>query len=576
MADSTPTADPLAWWREARFGLFIHWGLYAHPAGFWKGQPVPSLGEWIMRNAKIPIPEYEAIAKEFNPANFDAEAWVSLAAAAGMKYLVITAKHHDGFAMYHSPSCPYNIVDATPFGRDPMQELAAACARHGLKMCFYYSQAQDWHAPGGAGHWELAEGAPWWSQTVEAEAFAQYLEDKVKPQVTELLTQYGPIGLIWFDTPVVITREQSVALRELVHSLQPDCLVSGRVGHGVGDYGSLGDNQIPRGPVSGDWETPATLNDTWGFKSDDHNWKPVKDLLYLLVDLTSKGVNYLLNVGPTGLGEIPPPSVNRLQAIGRWMDVNGEAIHGTSPNPFPFEFEWGRITVKGERMYLLFYEWPARFELSGLRNQVKRAWLLAEPATAVPCRQSVDTALDHHRLTLDLPAAPDDLVSVVCLELDGPADVDASLVQQPTGAVDLPAYLAERHDTEAARLSVTNSGTIHGWKSPDAWLSWRFKLLRPGKYLVKGVLGSQHHDQAARPGPSVRVEIAGQSVSGVLGLNERIMSPRAQYFPEHATALGEVTLAEPGWVEVALRAVDIPAECGEGLTACAVMLTPVA
>jgi len=214
-----------------------------------------------------------------------------------------------------------------------MQELAAACARHGLRMCFYYSQAQDWHAPGGAGHWELAEGENWTRQKVDPEAFAQYLEDKVKPQVTELLTQYGPIGLIWFDTPVVITREQSVALRELVHSLQPDCLVSGRVGHDVGDYGSLGDNQIPRGPVTGAWETPATLNDTWGFKSDDHHWKSTKDLLYLLVDLASKGVNYLLNVGPTGLGEIPPPSVDLLRAIGAWMDVNGEAIHGTAPNP---------------------------------------------------------------------------------------------------------------------------------------------------------------------------------------------------------------------------------------------------
>ena len=575
MADTqpSPSTDPLAWWREARFGLFIHWGLYAKPAGFWKGQAIPSLGEWIMRNAKIPIPEYEAIANEFNPANFDAEQWVSMAADAGMKYLVITAKHHDGFGMYHSPSCPYNIVDATPFDRDPMKELAEACARHGLRMCFYYSQAQDWHAPGGAGHWELAKGQNWTRQDIDPEAFVQYLEDKVKPQVTELLTQYGPIGLIWFDTPVAITKEQSLELKELVHSLQPDCLVSGRVGHEVGDYGSLGDNQIPRGPVVGAWETPATMNDTWGFKSDDHNWKSVEDLLYLLVDLASKGVNYLLNVGPTALGEIPQPSIERLAAIGDWMDVNGEAIYGTSPNPFPFEFEWGRITAKEDRLYLLFTTWPERFELSGLRSEVKRVSLLAEPETAIPFVQSTNAGLDHHSLRLDLPDAPEPLVSVVCVELSDPLDVDASLVQQPTGALELPAYLALRHEPAEGELSLSRNGAITGWKTTDAMLSWRFKLLQPGRFTVHAVLGPNQHSKA-KPGCTVRIELDGQAVSGPLTTEQRVSSPRAQYFPEYTTAIGEVRLSEPGWIEVRLRAVEIPESCTDGLTACAVALKP--
>ncbi|NCP34646.1 MAG: alpha-L-fucosidase, partial [Armatimonadetes bacterium] len=206
-------ADPLAWWREARFGMFIHWGVYAVPAGEWQGERIPSLGEWIMRNAKIPIAEYEKLAEQFAPVKFDAEEWVAIAKEAGMKYLVITSKHHDGFAMFKSAH-PYNIVDATPYRQDVMAALAAACAKAGIRLCFYYSQAQDWHAPGGAGHWEEDPGVGWWSQQVEPERFAQYLEEKAKPQVRELLTQYGPIGLIWFDTPVVITREQSTELRD--------------------------------------------------------------------------------------------------------------------------------------------------------------------------------------------------------------------------------------------------------------------------------------------------------------------------------------------------------------------------
>ena len=420
--------DPLAWWRKARFGMFIHWGVYAVPAGVWKGRDIPGIGEWIMFKARIPVKDYSPLAEKFNPLKFNADKWARIAKNAGMKYIVITAKHHDGFAMYDSACSDYDIVDRTPYARDPMADLAKACRKHGLKLCFYYSQTQDWHDPNGARNsWDFDE---------DKKDFAEYLRRKVRPQVRELLTRYGPVGLIWFDTPYAITRAQSMGLRRLVHSLQPKCLVSGRVGHGVGDYGSMGDNQIPAGRVAGDWETPATMNDTWGFKTRDRNWKSAKTLLRLLCDLASKGANYLLNVGPTAEGVIPKPSVDRLAEIGKRMKVNSEAVYGTSASPYPYEFDWGRITRKPGKLYLLMYKWRRRFTLYGLRNKVKGAYLLADKRRRpIDLTQTHDRKMDHHAVKLRLPARPDRRVSVVVLQIAGKADVDESPIQQPTGPV---------------------------------------------------------------------------------------------------------------------------------------------
>src|SRR5450432_1364792 len=255
----------MKWFREAKFGLFIHWGLYAIPAGEWKGQPIAGIGEWIMNRATIPVTEYAQLASQFNPVKFDAEEWVKLAEDAGQKYIVITSKHHDGFAMYRSAVSKYNVFDATPFHRDPLKELAAACARHGIKFGFYYSQSQDWHEPNGAGNtWDFGPD--------DKKDYDQYLRGKAEPQVKELLTNYGPMCLVWFDTPHMMTAERGQRFADIIRTLQPATLIDGRLG-AEGDYRSMGDNKIPDDVLSGDWEVPATVNHTWGYKKDDKDWK---------------------------------------------------------------------------------------------------------------------------------------------------------------------------------------------------------------------------------------------------------------------------------------------------------------
>jgi alpha-L-fucosidase len=377
-----------------------------------------------MNRAKIPVAEYEQLASQFNPVKFNAEEWVQMAEDAGMKYIVITSKHHDGFAMYGSHSSKYNIVDATLFHRDPLKELAAACARHKIKFGFYYSQSQDWHEPNGAGNtWDFGPN--------EKKDYDQYLRGKAEPQVKELLTGYGPVALIWFDTPQMMTGDRATRFIDILRSMQPATLIDGRLGE-KGDYRSMGDNQIPNEVLREDWEVPATLNRTWGFKKDDTDWKSTEDLTFKLVDIVSKGGNYLLNVGPTAEGVIPQASQDNLRGVGRWLKVNGEAIYGAGPTPFGPELgevdnttrdrkgnpgfkiakEW-RCTTKPGKLYLHLFRWPnGSFELAKAEGTVKRAYLLADGK-----RAALKVKQEGGKVTIALPAkAPDAIDSVIVLE----------------------------------------------------------------------------------------------------------------------------------------------------------------
>ena len=379
-----------------------------------------------MNRAKIPVREYETLAAQWNPVKFDAEAWVRLAQDAGMKYVVITSKHHDGFALVGSKASAYDVVDATPFKRDVLKELAAACAKAGLPLGFYYSQAQDWHEPNGAGNtWDFGPD--------EKKDFDRYLREKAEPQVRELLTGYGPVALVWFDTPRLMTPERAQRFTDLVRSLQPNTLIDGRLG-AAGDYVSTGDNVVPSQVGDQAWETPATINHTWGYKKDDHDWKSPGDVTFKLVDIVSKGGNYLLNVGPMADGTIPLPSQDTLRAVGRWLKTNGEAVYGAGPTPFGDELgepsargakdlrgnplflsrsEW-RVTTKPGRLYFTFFQEPrAAFELPAMKNAVRRAYRLADGA---PVEVKVEAGL--RTLAIERPLI-DPMATVVVVEIEG-------------------------------------------------------------------------------------------------------------------------------------------------------------
>ncbi|MDD4079809.1 MAG: alpha-L-fucosidase [Eubacteriales bacterium] len=363
-------AKKASWWSEGKFGLFVHWGLYALLAGEYRGKRTHNIAEWIMHDLKIPRQEYEKLAGYFQPSDFNANAVVRMARDAGMRYLVFTAKHHDGFAMFDSKASPYNIVAATPYGRDPAEDFRRACDKYGLKLCFYYSQAQDWHHPGGIEE-RFRDPNP---------RFREYLDEKCIPQLKELLTNYGDIGLIWFDTPMRMTRAESSELTGLVRSIQPDCLISGRVGHGLGDYMTTGDNFLPLLPYPKPFEVPATINHTWGYSRFDTNWKSAGHLIRSLVKTVSRGGNYLLNIGPDAYGRVPEDSVNRIGEIGAFMRENGEALYGASPVPiYPYDVgDWCLFTAKPHALYLHLLEKREDIYLLGIKNKPLRATLLID------------------------------------------------------------------------------------------------------------------------------------------------------------------------------------------------------
>jgi len=544
----------MEWWRDARFGMFIHWGLYSQAAGYWNGQPTSGAGEWIMTDMRIPRNQYATLASHFDPVKFNADQWAEAAHKAGMKYLVITSKHHEGFCMFKTTATDYNVVDATPWHKDPLLALSKACRRHGINFCVYYS-IMDWHSPNQAPA-NPDPDHPAYNPTSfirgQKEAYIQYMET----ELAELIAKYHP-GLIWFDGQWMNgwTDEDGQQLYHYLRKLDPKIIINNRV-KGAGDY-ETPEQYIPSNGLPGrDWETCMTMNDTWGYKRNDNDWKSTRTLIRNLVDIASKGGNYLLNVGPTGEGLIPDASIERLNEIGQWMKVNGTAIYGTSAGPFTRQLPWGRCTSKTSGhntvLYLHVFDWPVNGRLLvPLSNKIKRASLLLAPSTALKTEMSKDGE------TIFLPQhAPDDISSTVVVKLDGAPEVlTIPILQNSDGSIMLTASQADLHGSQIQYESGSSHDDIGYWFEPDDWVDWTFRVSHPGKFMITA--------EIAAPAPTeFQVSSAGQDFH----LTAPVTGDYFHYKPVrigevNITAVGDVTLAihpvKDGWQPMNVRSVRL-------------------
>lgn len=407
------------------YAMFIHWGLFSNIANVWDGKTYYGVGEWLMNKnmAGVDRDEYMAVAKTFNPVHFDAMKIAQLAKDAGMKYIIITSKHHDGFAMYHSQCNKFNIYDATPFHRDPMKELAEACKKLDLGFGFYYSHNQDWTYPGGS-------GGPRVDKEGNRKTFDDYYHEKCLPQVKEITQNYGPMTLIWFDTPGGMSAKYSKELVDLVHKNQPQAFVSGRVGNDLGDYQTLGDMEVPLKNIDGLWESVDVTNDSWGYAWYDNNWKSPKQILMNLLSTVARGGTYMLNIGPDGMGDVPQMVQQSLRAAGKWIARYPQTVYGATSSPWGHALPWGDVVQQGNKLYLLVYQWPnsGRLYLPGLKTGIQKAALLNGQK-----RQHLSYNSQANGTELMVPhAQPEQLVNVIELSLSSAEpNVDQTLNVDP-------------------------------------------------------------------------------------------------------------------------------------------------
>lgn len=482
----TNSAARTQFFQDGNYGLFMHWGLYSHLGGQWKDQTFYGIGEWIKRQMKIPEAEYMGLAKEFNPVDFDAKEIVRVAKQAGMKWIIITSKHHEGFAMFKSAH-PFNIVDATPFQRDPMKELAEACRAAGLGFGFYYSHNQDWTAPGGSGGpAKNADGSP--------ATFDHYFREKCYPQVKEICTQYGPLKFVWFDTPGNMPKEHVLALVDLVKSNQPGALMCSRVGHGLGDYDSKGDMEVPLRNATNLWETCDTTDDSWSYAWYDQNWKDSREILHRLVSTVGRGGTYLLNVGPDGRGRLPEGAVKYLLKAGEWIKRYPQVVYAAGPSPFGHALAWGDVTTQGKTLHLAVFTWPVdgQLWLPGLQAEIASAAILKPDGTSAP----LPWKKEGNWTVFALPPGPpaDRPAAVLAVTLKGDAKGDETLGIYPNCASDLPVEFAQV--SGATKKENRWMDKFGEWKfamqagawQPGGKAVWTVEVAQAGDYYVDLVL----------------------------------------------------------------------------------------
>jgi alpha-L-fucosidase len=473
----------IQWFKDAKFGMFIHWGLFSQTGGSWNGKNYYGISEWMMNRGKIPAAGYAAIAKRFNPTQFNAQQWAQIAKDAGMKYMVVTAKHHEGFAMFDSKVSDFNIVKATPYGKDPMKTLSQAVRDAGLKFGFYYSQYLDWHEPNGGGNrWDFDDAK---------KDYALYYKTKSIPQIKELVSNYGPLGLLWFDQSGGLDKAGTQKLIDEVRAIQPGCLISSRVGNGLGDFKDYGDGEVPAVVTApGAWEALFTHNDSWGYSKFDYNFKTPKEIIRLLATVSSKGGNLILNVGPDSTGQIPPYSVKYLHQVGNWLKVNGEAIYGTAQG-FIGPQAWGVTTSKPGKLFLHVFDRPRNgiILVPGMEQTVTRVHLLANKQPLTFTKKGGD-------LLVKLPMLTDDNNTVIVvdytgkvgqLSTDAPLMVSAQYSSNPLDA-------AYAHVSGNSQIkSITSSHYFGDWKHntcitnmtaiSDA-ATFKTRIIEPGDYKI--------------------------------------------------------------------------------------------
>lgn len=488
----------IQWWRDAKFGMFIHWGVYSLPGGEWKGKKVSGYAEHLMRKEKIPRQEYLGIAHQFNPVKFNSDEWVLNAKKAGMNYLIITAKHHDGFAMYDSKVSGFNIVQETAWKHDPMTDLAASCKKYGLKFGFYYSHAFDWEHPDAPGNdWDyknpggdlnLYDGRNWYDLHPEQLAKAiNYVNEKAIPQIKELLIKYHP-DILWFDTPHKLPLSENIRILKAIRETDPRVVVNGRLVRGsgnlmMGDYKNTGDRPAEFAPVTGDWEAIPTTNESYGYSKFDNSHKPVGFFVQLLAKAASRGGNLLMNIGPMGDGKFDEKDIAILQGIGAWVDKNRESIYQTHPSPLALQ-SWGVTTMRNSTLYLHVFNWPKNGKLvvGGVKSNIRKAYLLADKTQ----KKLPIAVMNSADLIIQVPLqAPDTSNSVVVLEVENEIAADSIRLVASNASTRLLAF-----DAELSGKGFTfgdgkaSSYFVEGWKTKSQFVSWLFRCAEPGLFSV--------------------------------------------------------------------------------------------
>lgn len=531
----------IQWWREAKFGMFIHWGVYSLPGGEWRGKKVGGYAEHLMRKEKITRKDYLDLAHQFNPVQFNAEEWVLNARKAGMKYFIITAKHHDGFALFDSKVSDFDIKDQTGFKRDPMAELAAACKKLGMKFGFYYSHAFDWEHPDAPGNdWEynnpggdlLHGGANWFDTHPEWLPKARkYVDEKSIPQIKELITKYHP-DILWFDTPHKLPLSENIRILKAIRETDPNIVVNGRLVRSAsanfGDYKNTADRPAEFYPVTGDWEAIPTTNESYGYSKYDNSHKPVSHFIRLLASAASRGGNLLMNIGPKGDGAFDVRDVEILSGIGDWMKKNDESIHGTTSSSLPLQ-SWGVSTLRGNKLYLHVFEYPAdgKLYIGGIKSTFGKVYFLDGVKKSLQA-----TRLSEKDVVINLPkVAPDSINTVIVMELKGKIQADSiRYVAANSKLTRLLAFDATQHGKGFGfGDGKTDRYYVNGWKSKDQYLSWSFRTATPAtfkiviKYLADENSGGSYQVQLAGFKQEVKVDKGSNKVSikeiGTISLN---------------------------------------------------------